>query len=496
MLIYRLEANVAGRFSAKATLAPLIHVAEDGSGAFITSQTYDKEPRLAKGAARTAIDEARLSEASKRIHFGWAAGVSDPAPEAVLDEMRLRLALNPGMQLEYMGRGRFVHEEHRPSAESNLVWVDVAGGRRAYLFRRLECPLGQTDARMKSNDARYLGYKAWVNEPGSRLVVSLGGGGWRLFAATAILKLLDQLVGDRARVGEVWGSSGGAVLGYAYSHGFDMKGIDEIGFDVYHGRNPALGNGSPQAALRLHARAAMDKFKGRAPTTAIGPWLDELERKQPEAQRSKTRIPFYAMATNTRSCEPTALAEAKYIPSYCKDIIFPCDARDAVGASTAVPFLLTPLRGITGFPNDTWVDGSITDENPLALPFAKWMRDRQADPVNTPERLKILSLHLNLRLSESALLKSALDLPLVKQTRFLKHAARLIDTAFDSKTYAPIQILKAMPNVELLCSKLTLGWMHFNSHREIPAAMRHGRTFEAWQNTLHRSPVISAKESS
>lgn len=487
MRIYQLDANVARRFEAKNARAPFVHTAEDGSGTFITERTFDKEPRLAQSAILRSVSDAQLAEASNRLIYSWAAVASERAPDDVLDEMRLRLVKNPSLQLEYMGRGRFFHEGHQPAAESNLFWVDIAGGRRGYLFRRLESPVGQMDGRIISNDARYLGYKAWVNEPGARLVVSLGGGGWRLFAATGILKLLDHLLGDRGKVGEVWGSSGGAILGYAYSHGFDVQVVDQLGFDVYHGHNPNLGNGSPQAALRVHARAAMDKFAGRPLTTAVGPWIDELERKQPLSKRTKPRIPFYAMATNTRSCEPTALADPTDIPAYCKDIIHACDARDAVAASTAIPFLLTPLRGITGFANDTWVDGSITDENPLALPFAKWMRDRQADPKNTPERLKILSLHLNLRLSESAILKAAMNLPVLKQTRILKHASRLIDMALDSKTYAPVQILKAMPNVEVFCSKLTLGWMHFNSHREIPSAMRHGRTVEAWQNTIHRS---------
>ena len=492
MITYRLTVSAAAAFRKNAKVSAVLHRAADGSGVYVTPHTLEVEPRLKSVATRVEIDDARMADADTRLIFSWAARVSDPAPPNVVDEVRLLLVQNPEMQLEYMGRGRFVNDLHAPSAAEHLLWLDIAGGRRAYLFRKLESAVGQPDARMKARDALYEGYRGWVNEPNTRLVLSLGGGGWRLFAATGILKLLDGLLGDdRSKVAEAWGSSGGAILAYAYSHGFSPQVIDDLGFDLYHGRNGELGNGSPRAMLRLHAEAAYRKLAGRAPRTVTAPLLEALDRKQPESTRHKARIPFFAMATNTRRAEPTALAEARDIPPHCSDLIFPCDARDAVAASTAVPFLLTPLRGITGFADDTWVDGSITDENPLALPFAKWMRDKQADPKNTPEKLRIISIHLNLRLSESALLKTLSDLPGLKQTRLLKHAARIADIAFDSKTYAPIQILKAVPNVELLCSKLTLGWMHFNSHREIPAAIRHGRTVEAWQNTLHRGPNIT-----
>ena len=45
--------------------------------------------------------------------------------------------------------------------------------------------------------------------------------------------------------------------------------------------------------------------------------------------------------------------------------------------------MLRAQRNITGTMSpdqDTWVDGSVTDENPLVLPYIKWCRERERNP--------------------------------------------------------------------------------------------------------------------
>lgn len=82
----------------------------------------------------------------------------------------------------------------------------------------------------------------------------------------------------------------------------------------------------------------------------------------------------------------SALSAPENIPSDCADFILPCDPRDAVTASTAVPGILRAQRNITATMSpdqDTWTDGSVTDENPLVLPYVKWCRARERDPETT-----------------------------------------------------------------------------------------------------------------
>jgi hypothetical protein len=61
----------------------------------------------------------------------------------------------------------------------------------------------------------------------------------------------------------------------------------------------------------------------------------------------------------------------------------------------------------------------------------------------------------------------------------------LLDMSLDSKTYAPLKILASVPGVEVLTLKLSLGWLGANSVRDIPAAMRAGRSLEAWKILLY-----------
>jgi hypothetical protein len=164
-----------------------------------------------------------------------------------------------------------------------------------------------------------------------------------------------------------------------------------------------------------------------------------------------------------------------------------CDPHAAVAASTAVPFVLRPVRGIGDRPSEAWFDGSISDENPLALAYLKWLRERAADPARTPSRLKIVLVNLNLRAGESSLLRALDGLPVMRQLGFVGKGSRVVDMLLDSKTTTNIRVLTAMPGVEVLSVKLKLGWLNAQGPREIAKAMRSGRSLETWDIALHRT---------
>jgi hypothetical protein len=161
----------------------------------------------------------------------------------------------------------------------------------------------------------------------------------------------------------------------------------------------------------------------------------------------------------------------------------PCDPWRAVAASTAVPFLVRAVRDIGPDPSEQWVDGSIADETPLHLPFLKWKRERERSPDTTPERLKILLVHLNLRTSEIGALSTLSRFPPARGT--ITRAARLVDTALDTKTDAMVSILRSTPGVEILTARLSLGWLGLHSPGMIPSAIRTGRTLESWSFEQH-----------
>jgi hypothetical protein len=439
-----------------------------------------------KSAEEVALDEARWDAAGDRLVIGYAALVADPLPETTRDEVQLLLYVQRELRLEYMGR-RSLSEDKLPAPKGELFNLDVGGRGRAYLFRIVHTTAGN-DARLERIGGLFKEWQGWLNDPGAKLVLSFGGGGFRLFGAISVLKVLDQLLEDRSHVAEIWGSSGGALLGYTYAMGFDPETLEQLGYDLYHDRHPHLTSGTIPSVIKARFNALVRGLRGEPPKAEMAAWLDELDKKQPKAKRRNVRVPFYAMATNPHRDGMTALADPDDIPDSCKDFILPCDARDAVAASTAVPGILAAQKGITGTDDgndtDTWVDGSILEENPISLPYVKWMRERTQPGAK--QRLKILLLSLNVRSSEVGLLKTLQQLPVLNRVHAIRRMARLIDLMLDSKTDGVIRTITESPDVEIFSIKLNLGQLSLNDPGEIPLMIRVGRMVDAWQLTTHR----------
>jgi len=481
--------QVPGRHleTARRVLGHLVHyVAAPDGGAWIISaaaaQYLERIDRKAKDFDLYPLEPDRWAGSAARLHAGFAAVVSEPLPPSVADEAHLMLYANPDLDLEFMGRGRIHSSRHLPAAPEFLVELEAPGGKRCYLFRKLE--QRAPDARMLRGNERFAAWHRWVNDDGARIVVSLGGGGFRLFAATPVLKTIERLAGGRSRIAEVWGSSGGAFLGYLFAGGFRMETVDQFGFDLYNGKVPHLVDGSLTSIARSRLRAAVNQARGRATPPEMVEWLQELERREPPGARGPRR-PFYAIASSTQRPGLIALASQEHVSETCNDFMVACDPKLGVAASTAVPFVLRPVIGIGDSELETWFDGSINDENPLALPYVKWMRERAADPERTPPRLKIVLVILNLRLSESQPLQVASKLPVLRSLEALARGTQLIDRLLDSKTTTNVQIVTATPGVEVLTVKLNLGWLSMQNPAEIARAVRSGRTLESWDVTLH-----------
>lgn len=495
MKVLRINESTARQLSRLDGLRRHVHRDEGASEWLITEAARDRLQKLKtlrhvpdlRSFEPRPLDPERLAEARSRLIQGWSASVHEPLPVETAAEVHLLLYATPGLVVEYMGRGLAISERSLPVEEGVLFLLDVVGGRRNYYFRKVNAPPGTVDDRMLRLQARLAESRGWLLDPKARLVLALGGGGFRMFAATSVLKVLDGILTDRRRVAEVWGSSGGAFIGYAYASGYDPSVIEEFGFDLYNGRLPHLVDGSTLSLIRAGSRILVDSLRGRKAPSEMAGWLDELERKQPKHARVHPELPLYSIASNAELGRVVALTDRRNIQEFCGDILLPCDPRDAVAASTAVPMLLRAQRGITGATHDTWVDGSVADENPVSLPYIKWLRERARSPETTPERLKILLVHLNLRTTESAVLKLIDQVPVVGQSGVIKRTAKLIDVLLDSKTDSAVQMMTATGNVEVMSLKLNLGTLSFKDPRAIAKSICSGRRLDSWQAAIYRS---------
>jgi Patatin-like phospholipase len=437
----------------------------------------------ARGSAgRFEPDPTRWRDAAARLILGWSAAVTEPLQDAVTREATLWLYARPGLKLEYMGRGRFLNKSRLPCDEADLVYLDIAGGKRAYAFRTVRVGDGEVDARTARVRGLLDERRRWLDDPDARLVLSLGGGGYRLFAALQALKIILRMVdGDRHRVHEVWGSSGGALLGYVFARGLDLGVIERLAFDLYHGKRKQLAGLHASSLLHFATQIVSDRVRGRIGAPELGSWVEAVD--PPTDAPTSTAIPYYAMVSNTRWRHPVAFADPEHITAHCRDILIPCNSREATAASMSVPFLFRPLRGVLGFEDDAWFDGSIVDENPVMLPFVKWLRDRKADPERTPRKLKIVLVNLNMRMSESTLLMGLGRRP----DGMVRRAMDLVDLLLDSKTHALIRTLTEVDDVEVMTATLTLGSLNFITRAAIPTTVRSGQVLEGWRLDLHRN---------
>lgn len=425
--------------------------------------------RLAESRAER-WDPADVAALDQRLFVGTAGGYfSDPLPVDVRAEVRTRLAANPALQLEYVGRGTVVRY---PDGEARQqVAIDIPGGRRGYHFRALGP--NEEPSPMSPGFSRDLAeLSAWLDDPGAKVVVSIGGGGYRAFAVTPILKMLDLAAGNRSRIDEVWGCSGGAVAAHVYADGFTPDALDELGYTIYHRRDLCLPDFSVPSVANLWVKSWMRP--GASPTLHAR-WLERLEALQPI--RAQPRIPFFATAANPSRRSLFALTDRATARRAQSPFIVAAERSQALAASGAVPMLFPPQRGIAGR-GDVWVDGGLVDENPLALPFAQWARER-ARGDGRP-RLKLFLIDLNARSSESMWAKRMARLPVVGRFGF-KRAFRQVDMLLDSRSELTLEMMTHMPDVQVYRARLHIHAFAVRDRPSVIKAILGGRRYQSWR---------------
>ena len=76
-------------------------------------------------------------------------------------------------------------------------------------------------------------YKSIV-QPGTKLVLALGGGGVRMAAHIPVFEFLEKL-GLVGQIAEIWGTSGGAFVGLPFSRGMTARDVERFVRDIFLG---------------------------------------------------------------------------------------------------------------------------------------------------------------------------------------------------------------------------------------------------------------------
>lgn len=266
--------------------------------------------------------------------------------------------------------------------------LDRPGGVRNYRWRwdrRKKKRFGDTFAQ------RFPKLIKHMKDPHTRFVVSLGGGGLLLFAHPSIFKLLERL-GVKDCIEELWGCSGGALAGMAYSLGADNEIIEQEGYDIYNRKYSFELSPSKAEVLKNLLYQAIPgtalSFKGFVDIQKS--MQDSLARV---VKHAKPSIPFYGLAYNMNEQRSEVLTPCRIRSALYEGFIRHAKPLDVVMASSAIPILFAPCVIRRGRTSHVYIDGSFGEEVPLSSVYHKWVLDKK-HRVTKKKRVFILSVNL------------------------------------------------------------------------------------------------------
>jgi predicted acylesterase/phospholipase RssA len=212
-----------------------------------------------------------------------------------------------------------------------------------------------------------------------------------MFAHAPALRLLEAL-GLAEHIDEVWGTSAGALAGLLYAHGLSPAAIEQTGYDLYTGRySLALA----PSRFQLVRNLVREAFVGASHTSQAG-FVDSSRNLSRMLERYCHSVrpvrSFYALAFNLSECRSQVLTPDP-VPAHLDPFVIQTDAVDCALASSAVPVLFMPKSIRRHGIEVPYIDGSTTEDVPLASVIRKWDSDRAAG-VETRHQLLILFVKL------------------------------------------------------------------------------------------------------
>lgn len=338
----------------------------------------------ARGIVAEVVRDICETELPVRFMLPHHGAVNDPPPEsarlAVLARLLAEGRAGGEVHIRFLGRNSTV-----PPGGFEL---DRAGGDRRYVWQVVPA-----DGFLEAPELcdRFRALRETLAREDTRVVLSLGSGGLKLFCHAAALRLLER-IGCGDHIDEVWGSSAGALVALLYAHGLSPHAIEQTGYDIYSGRQELALHPTPFQILRHLLRDVIlshDDSHNSGFVDCAKSLSGMLARY---CDQGDPPWPFYAIAYNLSECRSEVLS-SQPVPEHLHSLMVQTDARLAALASAAVPLLFVPQVIRRGDKMVPYIDGSTTEDVPLTSVVRKWDLDREAG-VEQRERLVILYVKL------------------------------------------------------------------------------------------------------
>jgi predicted acylesterase/phospholipase RssA len=431
-----------------------LHPSKDESY-YISSLSYQELKELAKKHFRT-IRVFEIAEVPLRPVYPFEVILHGFPPDDVITEVMAK-----ALAEETKGRLPTPIYLGRTNVQIGDSFVlDRPGGRRNYRWRFSLNPPKTTQLEDKLTSL-----KKRLRDKRSRVVLSLGGGGLRLFAHASVMKILD-LLDARQHIDEIWGCSGGAIAGLVYSMGVAPDLIEKEGYDLYNERYNFILSPSKLQVLK---NITSDWLLSSNPFTLKG-FMDIQKSLQESiarlAEGRKIQIPFYSIAYNLHEKCNEILTPTQFKKSDYNGLMHRTEAIDAVLASSSIPILYVPRIIKRGKTECLYVDGGTAEEVPLVSVYKKWKIDR-AKKMTDKKKLFVLAVNLFPQVSGWRIFRNRMfrKLPFIDVLKWSSHVADLIRRA---RIEDHLHVLREDPNVEVWELVLPVKGLGVLDPKEIP----------------------------
>ena len=421
------------------------------------------------------IPDETKSDLKKRIYFSLKSYLHDPIPDNTIQDLYLFLDADKNVQVEYLGRDLKLsaYSKQIRKFDKHVFSFDILNGTRNYFWK---IHLSKERFRKIKFEDNLSNLKRWFNDEDATIILSLGGGGLRAHAIPTVLKIFDFL-DIRKNIDELWGCSGGSIIGGYYAYGIPPLFIEKICFDFYNERHEDF---IIKGDLFNSFKTFTKQIQGKKLSELIGivelqktlqlAFDNEKNRTEKKENIKLNDIPFFSLVSTPFQKEMMALTEKKWIPPECSSFLKEAEPFESICASSCIPLIMKPI--VKHYPEGsyTFFDGALSEEIPLILPFKKFMAEKKVNPDK--KKLKIFYINLNSRFRESKAISHFFS---KKNLTFIYKKILLLDKSLDKKIEKTLDELKSNPDVDILGLDLILNKNAFLNTKEIPYIIRNGR---------------------
>ncbi|MCE9625324.1 MAG: patatin-like phospholipase family protein [Deltaproteobacteria bacterium] len=307
-----------------------------------------------------------------------------------------------------------------------------------------------------------------ISQKDTKVVVSMGGGGVRMFAHISVIRFLEKL-GAEPYISEVWGASGGAIVGLFLSMGLRADEIMREA-DAYFKEHQLKLYPSIFSVVKNVVRDAIFSEADPAMLKGFHSINEQLQHLVSQTLKTgKEKYPFYSLAYNLANNQTDVLTPSLIPEGIYSDFIFRTDPLDAIIASSAIPVLFHPKVIDDANGKRTYTDGATGEEIPTVSIYKKWLRDREVG-LEKRKKLLVIAVSLGSDLSSGGFFEQWL-IRKIPAFEYFRMTVRLTDMIRQARISEQKRTLMQDPNVELWEVNLDLAKSGFLDVKGIPRVM-------------------------